>query len=53
MMIATVLSGDLDVVAQSAPKTRTRFVEVDLDSALAARSDHRKRSRRLAEALGG
>jgi biotin-dependent carboxylase-like uncharacterized protein len=53
MMIATVLSGDLDVVAQSAPKTRTRFVEVDLDGALAARSDYRKRSRRLVEALGG
>jgi len=51
MMIATVLSGDLDIVAQSAPKTRTRFVEVDLDAALAARADHRKRSRRLAEAL--
>ena len=53
MMIATVLSGDLDIVAQSAPKTRTRFVEVDLDGALAARSDYRKRSRRLVEALGG
>ena len=52
MMIATVLSGDLDVVAQSAPKTRTRFVEVDLDGALAVRSDYRKRTRRLAEALG-
>lgn len=52
MMIATVLSGDLDVVAQSAPKTRTRFVEVDLDGALAVRSDYRKRSLRLAEALG-
>ena len=52
MMIATVLSGDLDIVAQSAPKTRTRFVEVDLDGALAARADYRKRSRRLVEALG-
>jgi len=52
MMIATVLSGDLDIVAQSAPRTRTRFVEVDLDTALAVRADHRKRSRRLAEALG-
>ena len=51
MMIATVLSGDLDVVAQSAPKTRTRFVEVTLDGALAARADYRKRSSRLAEAL--
>jgi len=51
MMIATVLAGDLDIVAQSAPKTRTRFVEVDLDGALAARADHRKRALRLAEAL--
>jgi biotin-dependent carboxylase-like uncharacterized protein len=51
MMIATVLSGDLDIVAQSAPKARTRFVEVDLDGALAVRADHRKRTRRLAEAL--
>jgi biotin-dependent carboxylase-like uncharacterized protein len=51
MMIATVVSGDLDIVAQSAPKTRTRFVEVDLDGALAARADYRKRSRRLVEVL--
>ena len=53
MMIATVLSGDLDIVAQSAPKTRTRFVEVDLDGALAVRADYRKRSRRLTEVLSG
>jgi biotin-dependent carboxylase-like uncharacterized protein len=52
MMIATVLSGDLDVVAQSAPNTRTRFVAVDLDGALAVRADYRKRSRRLRELLG-
>jgi biotin-dependent carboxylase-like uncharacterized protein len=52
MMIATVLSGDLDIVAQSAPNTRTRFVEVDLVGALAARADYRKRARRLAEVLG-
>jgi biotin-dependent carboxylase-like uncharacterized protein len=52
MMVATVLSGDLDVVAQSAPNTRTRFVAVDLDTALAARADYRKRSRRLGESLG-
>ena len=52
MMVATVLSGDLDVVAQSAPNTRTRFVAVDLDGAIAARADYRKRSRRLGESLG-
>jgi allophanate hydrolase subunit 2 len=52
MMVATVLSGDLDVVAQCAPNTRTRFVAVDLDTALAARADRRARVQRLAEALG-
>ncbi|MQA16685.1 MAG: 5-oxoprolinase/urea amidolyase family protein [Pseudonocardiaceae bacterium] len=52
MMVATVLSGDLDVVAQSAPNTRTRFVAVDLDEALAVRAAYRDRNRRLAEALG-
>lgn len=51
MMVATVLSGDLDVVAQSAPGTRTRFVEVDLDGALALRADRRAREARLRDAL--
>jgi allophanate hydrolase subunit 2 len=51
MMVATVLSGDLDVVAQSAPRTRTRFGEVDLDGALAARAERRRRVERLREAL--
>lgn len=53
MMVATVLSGDLDLVAQSAPGTRTRFVEVDLDGALALRAERRGRDERLREALGG
>ncbi|WP_214367805.1 biotin-dependent carboxyltransferase family protein [Pseudonocardia sp. H11422] len=52
MMIATVISGDLDVVAQSAPNTRTRFVELDLDTGLAARGDYRRRVQRLHESLG-
>jgi biotin-dependent carboxylase-like uncharacterized protein len=51
MMIATVLSGDLDVVAQSAPNTHTRFVAVDLDGALAARKAYRSRAQRVAELL--
>jgi biotin-dependent carboxylase-like uncharacterized protein len=50
-MVATVISGDLDVVAQSAPNSRTRFVEVDLDGALAARRTYRERSARLRDAL--
>ncbi|MDQ4116968.1 MAG: biotin-dependent carboxyltransferase family protein [Actinomycetota bacterium] len=51
MMIATVLSGDLDIVAQSAPKTRTRFVEVTLDQALEIRKERRARLERLRSAL--
>ena len=50
-MVATVISGDLDMVAQSAPKSRTRFVEVDLDGALAARRTYKERSARLRDAL--
>lgn len=43
MMVATVLSGDLDVAAQSAPRTRTRFVAVDLDTAPGIRAERRRR----------
>jgi biotin-dependent carboxylase-like uncharacterized protein len=50
-MVATVISGDLDLVAQSAPNSRTRFVEVDLDGALAARRTYKERSARLRDAL--
>lgn len=52
MMVGTVISGDLDVVAQSAPNTQTRFVEVSLDEALGARRDYRARAARVAELLG-
>ncbi len=45
-MIATVISADMDTVAQSAPGSRTRFVAVELDDALTARAE---RSRRLQE----
>lgn len=50
-MVATVISSDLDRVAQSAPNTKTRFVEVDLDGALAARKEYKTRTGRLREAL--
>lgn len=52
MMVATVISGDLDVVAQSAPDTQTRFVEVDLDQALAARREYRRRTQEMQDVLG-
>jgi biotin-dependent carboxylase-like uncharacterized protein len=52
MMVATVISGDLDVVAQSAPRTRTRFVEVDLETALGLRAERKDRISRMYAALG-
>lgn len=45
-MIATVISADMDAVAQSAPGAATRFVPVDLETALALRHE---RSARLQE----
>ena len=53
MMVATVLSGDLDIVAQSAPRTRTRFVEVDLETALQLRAERKDRVARMYAALSG
>lgn len=53
MMVATVLSGDLDIVAQSAPRTRTRFVEVDLETALQLRAERKDRIARMYAALSG
>jgi biotin-dependent carboxylase-like uncharacterized protein len=51
MMVGTVISGDLDIVAQSAPNSRTKFIAVYLDEALAARAAYRHRVTRLAESL--
>jgi len=50
-MVGTVISSDMDIIGQSAPKRRTRFVEVDLDQALAARRAYRERIGRLREQL--
>ncbi|WP_409332309.1 biotin-dependent carboxyltransferase family protein [Trujillonella humicola] len=38
-MVGTVISSDLDLVAQCSPGTRTRFVPVTLEQALAARAE--------------
>jgi biotin-dependent carboxylase-like uncharacterized protein len=51
-MIATVISADMDTVAQSAPGSKTRFVPVELDVALAARRERAERVARLQSALG-
>ncbi len=51
-MIATVISADMDTVAQSAPGSRTHFVAVELDDALAARAERSRRLQELETALG-
>ena len=50
-MIGTVISADMDKVAQMQPNNRAKFVNVDLDAALAARAENRRRLQRLREAL--
>ncbi|MDE0654821.1 MAG: biotin-dependent carboxyltransferase family protein [bacterium] len=52
VMVATVISADMDDVAQSAPNSTTRFVEVDLDGALGARRRRAARLDALREAVG-
>lgn len=49
-MVATVISADLDVIARAAPGTKTRFVEVDMEQALAQRAENR---RIIAELIAG
>ena len=52
-MIATVISADMDAIAQSAPGSQTRFVAVDLETALAARRERADRVSRLVTAVAG
>ncbi|GGO70138.1 biotin-dependent carboxyltransferase family protein [Nonomuraea cavernae] len=51
-MVASVISADLNLVAQCSPGTRTRFVAVTLDEALRARADSADRELKLRQALG-
>lgn len=46
-MAGTVISADMDLVARSAPGTKTRFVAVTMAEALAARAEERERFARL------
>ncbi|MFM8894677.1 MAG: biotin-dependent carboxyltransferase family protein, partial [Actinomycetales bacterium] len=46
-MVGTVISADMDVVAQCSPGTQTRFVPVSLDDALRARAERRESKQRL------
>ncbi len=50
-MVATVISVDLDLVAQCAPGTQTRFVPVSLDAAVEARAVARRVQQQLRSTL--
>jgi biotin-dependent carboxylase-like uncharacterized protein len=50
-MIGTVISADMDLIGQLQPHTPTRFVKVDMDTALAARHDRAKTMDAIREAL--
>ncbi|GAB3854385.1 biotin-dependent carboxyltransferase family protein [Nocardioides maradonensis] len=50
-MVGTVISVDMDLVAQCSPGTTTRLVPVSLEEALAARRDARARHQKLRDAL--
>lgn len=50
-MVGTVISADMDLIAQMQPNYKARFVAVDMAQALAARLDKRQRLQRLRAAL--
>jgi biotin-dependent carboxylase-like uncharacterized protein len=52
-MIGTVISADMDVVAQLQPNDKAKFVSVDMAQALAARAAYRSRLDRMRAALAG
>ncbi|MGF6174760.1 biotin-dependent carboxyltransferase family protein [Ensifer sp. 4252] len=50
-MLGTVISADMDLIGQMQPHTPTRFVEVTMDEALAARAEENARLEALRTAL--
>ncbi len=50
-MIGTVISADMDRIAQMQPNNLARFVEVDMGAALKARAEYKSRVARLSAAL--
>ena len=50
-MVGTVISADMDLIAQMQPNHKARFIQVDMAGALAARADKRQRLARLRAAL--
>lgn len=52
-MIGTVISADLDLIAQMQPHFKARFVPVNMEQALAARKHYQQRLATLRHALAG
>lgn len=50
-MVGTVISADMDLIAQMQPNHKARFVAVDMAQALQARADRRQQLDRLRHAL--
>ncbi|MEQ8654580.1 MAG: biotin-dependent carboxyltransferase family protein [Kiloniellales bacterium] len=50
-MLGTVISADMDLIGQMQPHTETRFVSVDMDTALKARADRTALLNLVREAL--
>ena len=50
-MVGTVISADMDLIAQMQPNHKARFVEVDMAQALEARAERRRSIERLRSAL--
>jgi biotin-dependent carboxylase-like uncharacterized protein len=50
-MIGTVISADMDRIAQMQPNNLARFVEVDMEAALKARAEYKSRTARLIASL--
>lgn len=51
-MLGTVISADMDLIGQLQPNTPTRFVNVDMETALAARKDRNAVLAAIREATG-
>ena len=50
-MLGAVISADMDLIGQMQPHTPTRFVQVDMATALEARHDRRRRIEHLRNVL--
>ncbi|MGY4302847.1 biotin-dependent carboxylase-like uncharacterized protein [Bradyrhizobium sp. USDA 4369] len=50
-MVGTVISADMDLIGQLQPNMPTRFVEIDMDGALAARADRKALLQKIRAAL--